>query len=313
MIILILSAFGLASAPVLLEAPPLRPQEALLAVGGRNLFALYAPEPNGEETVWRLRVVDGYGEKHLTFRVSGRTIRPLDIALSDDTVWLATWPQGFYRLGLTTKEIEKKLPGDDPLFRMMPMVGGRWTSPNLFLGLTRRFIYEELEMAPHFLLLDLENVEPHRDDVISIGNVPGAEDDLVGVRFSRIYGETALGCVTPETDGVIDLCHFDRVIQYREEGEGHIARGQRVLPLPIKDYLVMPNGRYLALESEGNFLFDGWIGFGDPQTTPLNHLSRDLGKPCGEPLLLDLAAGAQQPWVLLSCRTEGSLWAVPLP
>jgi len=314
-LLLFVASFGLAPAPVRLEAPPLAPIRALLAVeAGGDLFALYAPERDEEgEEVWRLRVVDARGERRLTFRVRGRTVRPLDIALGEGKVWLATWPQGFYRLDIASKRIEKKLPGEDPLFRLMPMMGGRWTGPNRFLALTRRFIREELTMAPHFLLLDIEAIKPTDDSVISVGTVPGADSDLLGVRFSRIRGETAFGCVTPEANGVIDLCHFDRVIQYREEGNEHRARGQRILPAPIKDFLVMESGRYLGLESEGASLFQGWIGFGEADTFPVADLAADLGAPCGEPVLLDLAAGGAIPWVLLNCRVEESLWAVPVP
>ena len=70
-----------------------------------------------------------------TFKPKGIVIRPLDIEIYQNQLWVSSWPQGFYKIDTKIKKIEKKISGNESVFRFMPVISGYWKSPDIFIGL----------------------------------------------------------------------------------------------------------------------------------------------------------------------------------
>lgn len=316
--------FGLFQAPVRLHATE-APSEARLAVAADSRsFAVFAP--SGDDGRWALTVFGEGGEGILAWRPQGEVIRPLDVFIQGEDVFLATWPQGLYRVSVADRALVKKVPGNHDVFRHYPLMGGKWAPGATFFALSREFDPQERAFSGRLLSLDMEEFDPDPEPVITIESdpepVPGLggamprppEGDLVaGLSLYPIEGEAALGCFQFVAPDFLYLCQFDKVVVYRREGERYVSRGQRDLPGVAVDVAVLETGRLAALAEDGSALYLGWTGFEGASTLSAGEIALEAGADCVEPALLDVATNGSAIWALLSCPLAGEAWAVPVP
>jgi len=245
-----------------------------------------------------------------TFKPKGIVIRPLDIEIYQNQLWVSSWPQGFYKIDTKIKKIEKKISGNESVFRFMPIISGYWKSPDIFIGLSRYSQNSNTLPSPHYLELNMEEFVVEDESVIKINNNPNNGTEVKGINLYEIHGENGFNCVNVYEYGWASLCFFDTVFSYRLEDNEYVAKGSRKMPDAVKNYLQFENGEYWAISENGKKIWSGWTGFETtPETLTVEKLSSQFDTTCEDGEFLDFSF-SHYLWILTSCK-EGN-WIFPI-
>ena len=302
--------FLINSNPKPIEIPKKDEESKPILLSVDHLEQKYAIYYLDSENKSEIRIFNKENEKVFTFKPKGNVIRPLDIEIYQNKLWVSSWPQGFYEIDTKSKKIQKKISGNESIFRFMPIISGYWQSPNIFIGLSRYSQEPNGIPSPHYLEIDMEKFVVEDESVIKINNNPNNGTKIEGINLYEIYGENGFSCVNVYEYGWASLCFFDTVFFYRFENNRYIVKGDKKMPDAIKNYLQFENGKYWAISEEGNEMWSGWTGFEtDPDTLTIKDLSAQFNTICTNGKFLDISFSTYL-WVLTSCEEKN--WIFPI-
>ncbi|MBT02300.1 hypothetical protein CL643_04290 [bacterium] len=270
-------------------------------------YAIYYTEKDNKSLI---KVFDQKTNKSIfSFRPKGTVIRALDIEVYQNNLWTSSWPQGFYKIDIKNKKIQKKIPGSSSIFRFMPIISGYWESPDKFVGLARYGDSNSVP-SPHYIELNMNDFIAEDESVIKINNRPDNGTEVKGVQLYKIHGEKGFSCVNVYEYGWANLCFFDVVFSYRFENNEYVEKSQKQMPDSVKKYKQFENGKYWAISEEGTELWSGWTGFDTtPEKLTIEDIEERFNIDCENGKFIDFSFSGYL-WTLASC--EKSDWLIPL-